>query len=117
MNGGSRIGADGLWLGNAKVADLTDVVQEFARADVTMITIAKKSPWALVGGLGGAAAGLVAGLYTARWLASKQCGGSCAGEQLGVVFVLGGVPAAGAIAGYVLTGRETVDVVYRASAP
>ena len=114
LGDGARIEAEGVFVGDQKVAELEAVVTRIARADVGKIAITEYRSSA--GWVGAAAAGGVfAGLLTSLALADQQCGGSCNDEIALMWTGLVGFPVASGYGAYRATRHEVERVLYRAS--
>ncbi len=120
-----RVGPDGVFMADRKVADLGQVIENIARNDVAEISALAKPVWSSVerGARIGAWAGLATGAVALAISANggSQCGSGCnipTGLAAPLV-VFGGAAAGrgiGAIIGAVggATRAKTQDVIYRA---
>lgn len=114
LGDGARINADGIFVGDQKVAELDAIVTTIARADISKIAIREYRSSA--GWVGAATAGGVfAGLLTTFALADQQCGGSCSDELALMWTGLIGFPVAGGYGAYRATRHEVERVVYPTS--
>jgi hypothetical protein len=99
-----RIGRDGLFVANQRIADLEQVVERFARGDISEIrgpVVARGSvPGAILGGWIGFAVGAVPAL-----------GGAAEGAAW---LLLTGSVAVGGFLGHYWSSHETEGIVYRA---
>ena len=110
-----RLQLGGVFLGDAKVADLEEVIEHIARDDIAEIKTRQKGRgvWGHLGPLGGyfvgaMAGGVVAGLACQAAAGRDQCdSGAFLTGMLG-----GGI--AGGVYGFRAANRETEDVIYRA---
>lgn len=111
LGDGARIEADGIFVGDQKVAELDSVVATLARADITKIAI--KEYRSSAGWVGAATAGGVfAGLLTSAALAYQPCGGSCSDEIALMWTGMIGFPVAAGYGAYRGTRHEVERVVY-----
>jgi hypothetical protein len=112
---GVRLGLNGLFVSDRKVADLGQIVETIARDDVTEIRIRQKGRglWGHLGPLGGYFVGGMSG-GLAVGLACQAAAGRdrCDSGAFGVGALLGGI--AGGVHGFRAARRETEDVIYRA---
>jgi hypothetical protein len=108
---GARVGAEGIFVGDQKVAELDAIVTTLARADVRKIAIREYRSSA--GWVGAAAAGGVfAGLLTSFALADQPCGGSCS-DKIALMWTgLIGFPVAAGYGAYRGTRQEVERIVY-----
>ena len=113
LNGNVRLGPDGVFVADRKVADRGQVIERIARGDVCRITRPGRMRGSVVGAIAGAGGGLLLGGFLAANLAYKQCGGGCGDEKALMALSLVGIPVAGGMLGYGAGGRTTVDVIYR----
>lgn len=118
LDGGTRFGPDGAFVGGQRVADLAQVLHRVGRARVTEITTRRRGRgfWGHMGPLGGyflggLSGGLVAGLVCQGARGRDRCD---SGAFLTGMLV-GGV--AGSAYGLHAALRETEEVVYRAPWP
>lgn len=109
-----RVGPDGVFVADRKVADLGQVVERIRRSDVREIRGPERTRGSVVGAIGGAAGGFLLGGFFAVNLAFKDCGGSCSDEKALIGLSLVGLPIIGGVLGYRAFGRKTADVIYRA---
>jgi hypothetical protein len=109
-----RLGPDGVFVANRKVADLGQVVERIVRSDVREIRTSMRTRGSIIGAVGGAAGGLLLGYLAAVNLAYKQCGDSCTDEKVLIGLSLVGLPVAGGVVGYTALRRQTSETVYRA---
>ena len=114
LHGNVRLGPDGLFVADRKVADRAQVVERIMRREVCEIRGSERRRGSVVGAIAGAGGGLLLGGFLAANLAYKQCGGSCGDEKALMALSLVGLPVAGGMLGYGAAGRTTVDVIYRA---
>jgi hypothetical protein len=106
-----RVGSDGVFVADQKVADLQHVVETNAREEIAEIKIRRKGQgvWGHLGLLGGYFVGAMTGGYVAGF--ACQAAGCDTGAFLSGMLV-GGI--AGGVHGFRASNRETEDVVYRA---
>jgi hypothetical protein len=109
-----RLGPDGVFVADRKVADLGQVVERITRSDVREISSGMRTRGSIAGAVGGAAGGLLLGYFAAINLAYKQCGDSCTDEKVLMGLSLVGLPVAAGVLGYKAFGRTTSDIIYRA---
>jgi hypothetical protein len=109
-----RLGPDGVFVANRKVADLGQVVERIVRSEVREIRSSMRPRGSVIGAVGGAAGGLLLGYLAAVNLAYKQCGDSCTDEKVLIGLSLVGLPVAGGVVGYTAFRRQTSETVYRA---
>jgi hypothetical protein len=114
LGNGARIEAEGIFVGDQKVAELDAIITTIARTDISKVAIrAYRSSAGWVGA--GTAGGVFAGLLTSLALAEQQCGGSCNDEIALMWTGLIGFPVAGGSGAYRATRHEVERVVYRTS--
>lgn len=110
-----RVGSDGVFVADQKVADLQHVVETNARKEIAEIKIRRKGQgvWGHLGLLGGYFVGAMTGSYVAGFACQAAVGrnGCDTGAFLSGMLV-GGI--AGGVHGFRASNRETEDVVYRA---
>ena len=99
---GVRIGLDGLFVNDIKVADLAEVVERIERVDVRLITISRRSRWSAVGAVVGGTVGVCLGVLMAY------------GAGISPALSLLGVPGATSLVGYAVSGGNVVDRIYQA---
>lgn len=109
-----RMGPDGVFVADRKVADLGQVIETIMQSDVREIRRSGRTGGSVVGAVAGATGGLLLGRLVAANLVYKQCGGSCDDETLLIGLSLIGLPITGGLLGYHAAGRQTEDVIYRA---
>jgi hypothetical protein len=111
LGDGTRIEADGIFVGDQKVAELDSVVATITRAEIAKIAIREYRSSA--GWVGAATAGGVfAGLLTSAALAYQPCGGSCNDEFALMWTGMIGFPVAAGYGAYRGTRHEVERVVY-----
>ena len=104
-----RIGPDGVFIHDVKIAERRDVILQLPIDEVLMVTTAPQrhgsAVAAVLGMLGGfGVAGLLAGAI------GRDCGNHCAGETFAMLAVL---PIAAATGAWYGTSRMIEDVIYR----
>jgi hypothetical protein len=110
-----RLRADGVFVGDRKVADLGQVVENIARNDVAEIKTRQKGRgvWGHLGPLGGYVAGAMSGGFVAGFACQAAVGRDrCDTGAFLTGALLGGI--AGGIYGFRAANRETEHLIYRA---
>ena len=108
-----RMGPDGVFVADRKVADLQDVVETGARKDVAEIKTRQKGRgvWGHLGPLGGYFVGAMAGGTVARLACQAAAGRDrCDTGAFLTGMLVGGI--AGAANGFRTANRKTEDVIY-----
>lgn len=108
-----RMSSAGIFLDNAKVAELQRVVEIIAAAEVDEITMLRKGRgfWGHLGPIGGYFVGALAGGFVGGAACQAAAGQSrCDTGGFMVGMVIGGV--AGTLYGYGAANRETEEVIY-----
>ncbi|MEO7189712.1 MAG: hypothetical protein ABI051_01500 [Vicinamibacterales bacterium] len=83
------------------------------RTDITRVERLAGRQGSVAGAIAGGGGGFALGLYTATLLAYKDCGGGCSDEQFLMTVSLVGLPIAGAVLGYHLSGgTRRLEVIY-----
>jgi hypothetical protein len=110
---GVRVAADGVYEGNSRVAEITEVVERSLRGDILRVALPpeRRGSWlgALIGGVGGGVLGVGVALGIGM---ENQCGSSCADEEALMGLSAVGLPLAGGWLGYHAITRTTQRVVY-----
>jgi hypothetical protein len=107
-----RVGPDGVFVADRKVADLGQIVERIARTDVVTVRTKIRSGHQALGGALGTVGGFFAGS-----LVGAAIEGPCACDMPGFKGQLVGAPLgaiAGGIFGYLAFSNKTEDVIYRA---
>ena len=110
-----RVGPDGVFVADQKVADLHHVVETNGRKEVAEIKIQRKGQgvWGHLGLLGGYFVGAMTGGYVAGFACQAAVGRNrCDTGPFLSGMLVGGI--AGGVHGFRASNRETEDVVYRA---
>lgn len=109
-----RIGPDGVFVADQRVADPGQIVERIARDDVRSIVRPVRRRGSKWGAVGGAAVGAWLGFGVAVVQATTPCGESCRDEKALMGAALVGLPVAGGFLGYHAFARNTAEVIYRA---
>jgi hypothetical protein len=110
---GVRVAGDGVYEGNAKVAEIAAVVERSPRADILRVALPPERRGSWLGALIGGVAGGVLGFGVALGIGMEnQCGSSCADEEALMGLSAVGLPIAGGWLGYHAITRTTQRVVY-----
>jgi hypothetical protein len=112
---GVRLGLNGLFVSDRKVADLGQIVENIARDDVAEIKIRRRGRgvWGHLGPLGGYFIGAMSGGLAVGFACQAAAGRDrCDSGAFGAGALVGGV--AGGVHGFRAARRETEDVIYRA---
>jgi hypothetical protein len=109
-----RVGPDGVFVGDLRLADPRQLVERIARDEVARIVRPVRRRGSKWGAVGGAAVGGFLGFASALTLAMRQCGESCKDEERWMVASIVGFPLAGGLLGYHGLARRTAEVIYDA---
>jgi len=108
-----RLGRDGVFVSDQKVADLQDVVEIEARSEVAQIMTRRKGRgiWGRLGVLGGYLVGAMAGGYIAGFACQAAAGRDrCDTGAFLTGGLIGGI--VGGVHGFRASTRETEEVLY-----
>jgi hypothetical protein len=108
-----RVGPDGVFVADRRIADPGQIVERIARDDVQQIVRPVRRRGSKWGALIGATAGGWLGFGTALTLHMTPCGGSCRDEAASAWAALIGFPIAGGFLGYHAFARRSAEVIYR----
>jgi hypothetical protein len=116
-SGQVRVTREGIFDGDVRVADLTQVIHQTTRDEISEIWGPARKRGSAVGAVAGAGAGLLVGFVAAMGLAYKDCGDSCGDEKLMAGLSIIGLPIAGALLGYRAGNHTVTDLIYRSPSP
>lgn len=110
-----RMGPEGVFVADRKVADLADLVERIERDDVLQVEGPTRARGSVAGAVIGAGGGFLLGslAFVAQGL-RDDCFGGCGASNALAVMALVGLPVAGGILGYRIFSHETRGVIYRA---
>jgi hypothetical protein len=110
-----RIGPDGVFVADRKIADLAELTENLMRDEVLQIEGPTRARGSVAGAVLGAGGGFLLGAlaFVAQAL-RDDCAGGCGTSNALAVVALVGLPVAGGILGYRISSHETRDVIYRA---
>jgi hypothetical protein len=110
-----RVGPDGVFFANQKVADLSRIVETIARTAVTEVRTLERGQglWGHLGPLGGYFLGAMTGGVAAGLVCRAAAGRNRCDTGAFLAGAVGG-GIAGGVHGFRATNRETEDIVYRA---
>lgn len=108
-----RIGPDGVFVADQRVADPGQIVERIARDDVRSIVRPVRRRGSKWGAVGGVVVGAWLGFGIAVVQATTPCGESCRDEKARAWAGIIGLPVAGGFLGYHAFARKTAEVIYR----
>lgn len=108
-----RVAADGVFAGDRKIADTSEVIERIPRGDVLVVALPPKRHGSILGAVIGAGGGFLIGFPLAVGIAMEdQCGRSCNDEEAKMALVGIGLPIAGGVLGYHVVSRTTQTIIY-----
>jgi hypothetical protein len=110
-----RMGPDGVFVADRKIADLAELAERIVRDDVVQVEGPTRARGSVAGAVIGAGGGFLVGSTAFVVQALRDdCSGGCSGSNALAVMALVGFPVAGGILGYRISSHETRGVIYRA---
>ncbi len=108
-----RVAAEGVFAGNQKIAETSEVIERLVRQDVLAVALPPKRHGSALGAIIGTGAGFVIGFPLAIGIGMEnQCGSSCSDEEALMALTAVGLPIAGGVLGYRAITRTTQTVIY-----